>query len=1216
MGISPQQWQRVKELYEVAMECGPAERAALLRQSNDDEVVHRELQRLLDGSDVPEGFLSTPAFLEPPKIARPDERGPAAQIGQLLGHYRVKEKIAAGGMGIVFRAHDEVLGRDVALKLLPAGAVANEESRRRFRQEALSLAKLNHPNIETVHEFGSQDGMDYLCMELIAGQPLTDKLRKGPLPEHEILRLASQLVDGLAAAHEHNIVHRDLKPGNLMVMPDGRLKILDFGLAKLVEPTICADLSESTWIETDRFAGTIPYMSPEQLRGRPVDQRSDIFSAGAVLYEMATGHKPFPQSQSTEVIGAILHKDPESPSSLNAEISPGLESIICKTLEKDPERRYHTARELKAALEGISATSHRIPPIPSLPRLPTNEVVQPAVYPTKVSRWLRLAEILLLLTGIVVVGANYQRLRAVLWGHKITAAPTGQTVPIVEPRKSVAVIQFKNASNQHDKDWQSTELAEMLTMELAAGEQLITISGEDVAHAKASLALPDTDSFSRETLQRIRKYLNADFIVIGTYIPLSDGQTRVDVRLQDAARGTTLTSISTKGADMDALASQLGADLREKIGVGTASLAQSAEAKASMPAGQEARKLYVEGLAKLRTEDNTSARDLLQKAVLAESDSAVVHSALAEAYTALGYDEKARQSARNAFDLSAKLPRQDRYLIEARYREANKEWNSAINTYRTLYGFFPDNPEYGILLANSQISGGKSKDALATVEQLRASNMPFHDDPRIDLTAASAMFELGYFKESLLMANAADAKALANGLNLIRARALLMQAQALENLKELDSAKTAAMKSQSLYRAAGDRRGEQGALEVQANILADQGDPAGAIEKYQQQLAIAREIGNRKAEASAVNNMALVLDGQGNESSAITMWKLALLGFQDVSDRNNSAQVQINLAGKSMNQGDLKTAKKGYEDALKTFEELNDQSGMALATAGIGTVLYALGDCSQAKTKLEDAIKLDRLGGDQEPAADKVISLADVLQLQGDLKGAQALYEEGLASSQKHGDKSDAAFALFGLGKVSLYAADFKQARNQFDQALVLRNELGEKETVALTQLAIAELGLEQGDAGIAVRFATSARDTFWELHKRDEGIAANILLIRAFLAQGKTETAVAVRTSAIADVAKSQSLPVQLSFQIASAYVDSATGKGTAIPKLKAAQSKASKYGLVGLELEADLALAQITPKSARNAEYVNRLEKLQRDATEKGFSLVGRKAAELKGT
>lgn len=277
-----------------------------------------------------------------------------SMIGQTLSHYRIVEKIGAGGMGVVYRAHDEQLDRDVAVKVLPAGRLTDKVARKQFRKEALALARLNHPNIETVHEFGTQDGVDFLVMENIRGELLSDKLTEGVLPEQEAVRLGIQLAEGLAAAHEQGVVHRDLKPGNLMITPDGRVKILDFGLAKLLHPELPSDMTRSITVETGSVSGTVPYMAPEQLRGFETDARSDIYASGAVLYEMATGQRAFPEEQSALLIDAILNQTPAPPSTRNPCVTPALESVILKALEKEPSRRYQSAREFHGALEGLA----------------------------------------------------------------------------------------------------------------------------------------------------------------------------------------------------------------------------------------------------------------------------------------------------------------------------------------------------------------------------------------------------------------------------------------------------------------------------------------------------------------------------------------------------------------------------------------------------------------------------------------------------------------------------------------------------------------------------------------------------------------------------------------------------------------------------------------------------------------------------------------------
>lgn len=322
-------------------------------------------------------------------------------IGQMFGHYKVVAKIGAGGMGVVYRAHDEQLDRDVALKVLTAGVLGNDVSRKLFRKEALALAKLNHPNIETIFEFSSQGDIDYLAMELVPGEPLDERLIKGPLPEPELLRLATQFADALAAAHESGVIHRDLKPANIFITPDERLKILDFGLAKLTQPGSHPEITQSVTMASGSVSGTVPYMSPEQLRGLAVDVRSDVYSAGAVLYEMATGKRPYPQEQTAELMGAILLQPLAPASSINPDISPKLERVISKALEKDPDRRFQTARELRAALGAVSlpptvtfnpaemleapdfnpaSESAASPPPPSAPRVSSVSAVPPPAY--------------------------------------------------------------------------------------------------------------------------------------------------------------------------------------------------------------------------------------------------------------------------------------------------------------------------------------------------------------------------------------------------------------------------------------------------------------------------------------------------------------------------------------------------------------------------------------------------------------------------------------------------------------------------------------------------------------------------------------------------------------------------------------------------------------------------------------------------------------------
>jgi serine/threonine protein kinase len=279
-------------------------------------------------------------------------------IGQTISHYRVLEQIGSGGMGIVYRARDERLERDVALKVLSPALLHDQGFLARFRREARLLSRLNHPNIATVHDFDTVDGTSFLVMEFIKGETLDRKVTTRPMRESEVFRLGIQLLQGLEAAHKEEIIHRDLKPSNLRETPDGRLKILDFGLARIVQSD--AEAMQSTSV-TAGVVGTLPYMAPEQLQGDPVDARTDIYSTGVVLYELATGQRPFTETLGPRLIDCILHRVATSPRELNPQVSTGLDAIIRKALEKEPQRRYNSAHEMCGELERLAGVNTSAP---------------------------------------------------------------------------------------------------------------------------------------------------------------------------------------------------------------------------------------------------------------------------------------------------------------------------------------------------------------------------------------------------------------------------------------------------------------------------------------------------------------------------------------------------------------------------------------------------------------------------------------------------------------------------------------------------------------------------------------------------------------------------------------------------------------------------------------------------------------------------------------
>jgi len=1088
---------------------------------------------------------------------------PSDVIGPVLGHYRIVEQIGAGGMGVVYRAHDEQLDRDVALKVLPTGTLADDVARKQFRKEALALAKLSHPNIATVFEFSSQEGVDFLVMELIPGKPLSERLHGGAMSQPDIVRLATQLAEGLAAAHDQGVIHGDLKPANLFVTPDGRLKILDFGLAKHTPTASGADVTRSLTADTGKVAGTLPYMSPEQLRGLNIDSRSDIYAAGTVLHEMATGRRAFPQTQGAELVGAILYESPVSARSVNKHVSPGLESIVSKSLAKDPSQRYQSARELRVALEGLSATTKRdfggLSPA-GLPRKPQIAIA--------------------VMSGAVIVagfgiGLNVFGVRDRLFEHKESAAPgvSGSSGTAVHTRRSVAVLGLKNVSGQADKAWLSIALAEMLTTELGAGEQLRTVAGENVAQMKTNLALSDADSYGRETLAKIRENLNADEVVVGSYVPLGKDQIRLDLRLQDAVAGETLASVSAKGREdqIDDLVSRAGAELRQKLGAGAISAKDAAAVKASLPANAEAARLYSQGLAKLHARDTLAARDLLQESLALEPGFALAHSALATAWSALGYDGKAAAEAKTAIDLSGGLGREDKLAIQARYLEAKHDWEGAIGIYRTLTQFFPDNLEYGLLLALAQNLAAKSKDALATLQQLRRLPAPASQDPRLDLAEASAYDGLSKYKEAGEAAARAAVKARASGQRLLLAQALNWEGSAFRYQDQIEKSNAAFQDAQRTYTEAGDRLGAANSTMGLATNLYQHGDLNGSRQLNEQSLAVFREVGAQRNTATCLVDIAIGLYDQGDLARAQTMYEEALGIQRDIGDKDSQANTLNSIANVLADKGDQAGAKAKYEEALSAFRDTGSQFEIAMTMSNIGELYLDEGDLPEAKKMFEQALEIKR---------------------------------------NLHNRHSE-AYTLSALGDLLLYQGDITAARKAHEDALAIRTQLGEKGTAAQDSLSLARLTLDDGHPEEALDGARKVEADFHTQNQADYEAAAHTLAARCLLQSGKLGEA-KVEIQQAEKLVKADDHVAHLPVAIAGARIATASGDLVNARKiLDAALAEATKANLLYFQYDARLALGELEIRSGKVAAGRARLTTLEKDAQAKGFLLIARKAA-----
>ena len=348
--MSDSRWQRIEEIFHQAAELAPQARPAFLDQAcAGDEPLRKEIESLL-AHEAEEGSTLAQAVVEAGGAAGSMDEDLS---GRTIGPYKVLGRIGAGGMGVVYRARDSRLGRDVALKFLPAEVVGDASRRQRFEKEARAVAALNHPNICTLYDVGP----NYLVMELIEGQTLAERIAAGPIPLKETLEIACQIAEALEAAHKKGVVHRDLKPANVKLTAAGKVKVLDFGLAKVSMEQIDAAAPTETMTartEPGLMMGTVGYMSPEQVRGLSVDQRTDLFSFGVVLYEMVARERPFTGSSAMAVCGAILHTEPRG---LGDSLAPRtLKAIIRKLLEKDPANRHASAEQVHWELKALETS--------------------------------------------------------------------------------------------------------------------------------------------------------------------------------------------------------------------------------------------------------------------------------------------------------------------------------------------------------------------------------------------------------------------------------------------------------------------------------------------------------------------------------------------------------------------------------------------------------------------------------------------------------------------------------------------------------------------------------------------------------------------------------------------------------------------------------------------------------------------------------------------
>ena len=656
-------------------------------------------------------------------------------IGETISHYRVFEKLGGGGMGVVYKAEDTDLGRFVALKFLPDDVAQNTLALERFRREARAASALNHPNICTIYEIGHDQDRPFIAMEFLQGVTLKHRIAGRPLEMEVLIALALGIADGLEAAHAAGIIHRDIKPANIFVTRAGRAKILDFGLAKILAKPVSAG-SDSVTVTLDSHAsqltsqgallGTVAYMSPEQVRAKELDSRTDLFSYGAVLYEMATGKPPFEGASAGEICGAILHQEPVRPSQMNAKVPPALEAVTLKALEKDCSLRYQRAADIRADLQRLKrdTESGRATAAQNLIGAKTSLLSRP-----RVRNWMSLATLFVVLAAIGV-GIYKYRSRSVL--------PANGRAPVY-------AAEFTNSTDDTVFD---DVLRDIVAKELnrSPSVQVVALSADDLVELLQNAGKNPDERFTPELASQLCKDRKTSFFTDGEIKPQGNSYI-LNLSVRECSSGRTVAqeqSEAKKKDDVMHAAGQLAATIRLQLSgnsVNSADLAPAPLPTASL----RAYKSFLVGEKLYRSQLQQSAV-MLRRATELDPNFAEAWNLLSYADRNLGESKREADDLTHSFTLREKLLDNEKASAEARYYlDVSGELYKAIEALQVWEKLQPKEFSPHNLLGLTYLDVGRYERA---TEELRKNAELFPKSPIAMHNLASVLSDQGEYDEA------------------------------------------------------------------------------------------------------------------------------------------------------------------------------------------------------------------------------------------------------------------------------------------------------------------------------------------------------------------------------------------------------------------------------------------------------------------------------------
>jgi serine/threonine protein kinase/tetratricopeptide (TPR) repeat protein len=1013
--------------------------------------------------------------------ANTSESTQALNAGHFLGgRYEILQVLGQGGMGVVYRARDREVDREVALKVIRPDLAERSDLAQRFKQELILARQITHKNVIRIYDLGEAEGTKFISMEYIDGKDLRSIVaERGKLPPEEAAAIIEQVCRGLDAAHAEGVVHRDLKPQNVMLDKHGRVAVMDFGLAHSSETSGLTQLGA--------LLGTPKYMSPEQAKGEEVDSRSDLFSLGIIFYELLTGKSPY---EATTSFGTLLKRTQEHarpPIELDHSIPEFMNDIVVRCLEIDPQRRYASAQEILRDLEarhgsGIGVAAPHIPQIRTLQKFPMKWIAAGLIL------------ILFLIVGLVFRG-------------KISSL--GVKPKSVEPVTSLAIIPFRNASGDPSMDWLGSSLAEWLSTDVGQSSFLRMVPSERLHQILQDLRITTDFNLDPSTLGRLAEFSNAQTVVWGQYAKLGE-QIRIDATLRDLKRDRTevLKAEAPNEGALPGAVDRLAQAIREKLSL-SESAVKELQAQAFIPSSKSLQALreYNEGLQLSRQGKNLEAQKRFQAATKEDPEFALAYSKLGQTFAKLGYDNEAEQASRKAVDLSTSLPLQEKNRVLAAYAQVKMDYPKAIESYEKLATVLPEDTEIQFNLAQLNEEAGsldkargyytkvlerdpKSVDVLIAMGRVEnksgnpqggleylnraltlAIQLENEEGKATVLQAIGVAYRL-LKKQDVALRNYQESLAIKRRLGDKRGMAASLNeiAQIQERLGKPDLALKSYEEALKLRREIGDRKGAGDILIDLGGFYYDRGQADEALKLFKESLPLQREVGNERNQALCLNNIGTIYFFEGRYEDAVTYFQQALQLREKINTPEEIAETLHNLAETNVSMGQFDQALSHYLRALELYRSTGDKRGAAIESSSIGTLFIYQGRYGAAVNSKEEALKTFRDLGDRDLwMADILSSHGDALIQAGRNEEAQKSLNEAMSLARELKNDALVAQIINYQGDIPFYRGDYQSAHNLYQQALQLASVAGDSAKVLDSRFDLARVDAEEGRSGVAV---------------------------------------------------------------------------------------------------------------------------------------------------